>query len=145
MSALFKRRSSQLAGPGALGSLELQIMDILWSESECSVRDVARFVGRPLAYTTVMTTLDRLFKKGMLKRRKVERAFVYAPLLNRQEWNQKLAGEWVADFLTGPKSSRELLVSCLIDAVETHDSSLLQDLELKIASRRRELSKRDKS
>lgn len=144
ISALF-RHGSFKAGAGALGPLELEIMGILWSEGECSVRDVARAVGRPLAYTTLMTTLDRLFKKSMLKRRKVERAFVYEPLLTREEWNQKLAGEWVADFLTGPKASRELLVSCLIDAVETHDSSLLQELERKIASKRRELSKREQA
>ncbi|MBV9760310.1 MAG: BlaI/MecI/CopY family transcriptional regulator [Acidobacteriaceae bacterium] len=143
ISALFKRRSFK-PGSGALGPLELQVMEILWSQGECNVRDVARALARPLAYTTLMTTLDRLFKKDILNRRKVERAFVYAPLLTRHEWNRRLADEWVAGFLTRPDSSRDLLVSCLIDAVETHDASLLRELERKIASKRRELAAREK-
>jgi len=44
-------------------------MQILWSRGESSVREVARELERRLAYTTVMTTLDRLYKKGFLSRR----------------------------------------------------------------------------
>ena len=54
-------------------------MEILWERSECCVRDVVQRLKRPLAYTTVMTTLDRLYKKGLLNRHKPERAFLYAP------------------------------------------------------------------
>lgn len=118
-------------------------MEILWASGESNVREVAQAVGRPLAYTTVMTTLDRLFKKGLLARRKSDRAFLYSPLFSRQEWNRKMAGEWVEGFFTATKSSGELLVSCLVDAVGTHDEALLDELERKIAMKRRELSKRD--
>lgn len=110
-------------------------MDIVWSRGESNVRDVAEKLERPLAYTTVMTTLDRLFKKGLLDRRKAERAFIYSPRLSRQDWEQKRAGEMVAG-LAG-----ELLISCLVDKVG-HDPSLLDELERKIRIKRQELDRR---
>ncbi len=126
----------------ALGHLEFQVMEILWTQGESNVRDVAQSLQRPLAYTTVMTTLDRLFKKGLLARRKMERAFLYAPLLTRAEWDQREADDWVAGFLAGAQSSGELLVSCFVDAIGTHDEKLLTELERKIKLKRKELSKR---
>jgi predicted transcriptional regulator len=123
----------------ALGSLEFELMEILWSRGESTVRDVVQKLSRPLAYTTVMTTLDRLFKKGLLDRHKSDRAFVYSPQLSRQEWDRRRAGNLVAGFLSGPNPSRELLLSCLLDAVREHDAALLDELEKKIRSRRKEL------
>jgi hypothetical protein len=58
-----------------LGHLEGRVMDILWTQGESSVQAVIDRLERPLAYTTVMTTLDRLFKKGLLNRRKRARAY----------------------------------------------------------------------
>src|SRR5271168_2617006 len=91
-----------------LGHLELQLMEILWSRGECNVREVTAQLDRQLAYTTVMTTLDRLFKKGLLERRKSERAFLYSPRLSRSDWERQRAGELVAGFLAGPRQSGEL-------------------------------------
>jgi len=125
----------------ALGSLEFELMEILWSRGESSVRDVVPKLSRPLAYTTIMTTLDRLFKKGLLDRHKSDRAFVYLPHLSRQQWERTRAENLVAGFLSGPHPSRDLLLSCLLDAVGEHDATLLDDLEKKIRSRRKELSR----
>jgi predicted transcriptional regulator len=86
-----------------------------------------------------MTTLDRLYKKGLLARHKSERAFVYTAALTRQEWEQKRAGDFVAGFL-----SPELLISCLVDAVGQHDKALLDDLERKIKLKRKELDRKVK-
>ncbi len=93
-----------------LGPLEMQVMEVLWSCGESSVRDVVEKLEHRLAYTTVMTTLDRLFKKGLLDRQKLERAFVYSACLSSQEWNRRRAGDLVAGFLAGPQPSRELLL-----------------------------------
>jgi predicted transcriptional regulator len=134
-------RDSDAAKSLALGSLESELMEILWSCGECSVRDVVPKLSRPLAYTTVMTTLDRLFKKGLLGRRKSDRAFVYSPLFSRRDWERKRAGNLVAGFLAGPRSSREVLLSCLLDEVGQNDAALLDELEKKIRSRRKELSR----
>ena len=125
-----------------LGALEFELMEILWSHGESSVRDVVPKLGRPLAYTTVMTTLDRLFKKGLLDRNKSDRAFLYSPHFSRPEWERRRAGSLVTGFLAGPHPSRELLLSCLLDAVGEHDAKLLDELEKKIRSRRKELAKR---
>lgn len=109
-------------------------MEILWSRGESNVRDVAERVDRPLAYTTVMTTLDRLFKKGLLDRRKAERAYIYAPRLSRQDWERQVAGELVAGL------SGELLISCFLDNAG-HDPALLDELERKIKMKRKELGR----
>jgi len=117
---LFKNRTApgaNLSQSLALGTLEFEWMEILWSSGESTVRDVVQKLSRPLAYTTVMTTLDRLFKKGLLNRHKPDRAFVYSPQLSRQEWERHRAGSLVAGFLSGPHPSRELLLSCFLDAV----------------------------
>jgi predicted transcriptional regulator len=127
---------------GTLGPLEISVMGVLWTRGECSVRDVVPQLERPLAYTTVMTTLDRLYKKGFLLRRKFERAFLYSPLLSRRDWERKMAGDLIEGFLAGPSASRESLLSFLVDAVGRHDEELLEDLERKIRLKRRELCRR---
>jgi len=129
---------------GPLGPLEAEVMDILWTAGESSVHDVMTKLVRPLAYTTVMTTLDRLFKKGLLGRRKSDRAFLYVPRLSRPEWEGQRAGDLVASILARPESSGELLISRLVDAVGQHDPALLDDLERKIRRKRRELDGRTK-
>src|SRR5260370_23887422 len=80
----------------SLGRLEFDLMQILWSRGECNVRDVVQRLDRPLAYTTVMTTLDRLYKKGLLDRRMPDRAFLYSARLSHQEWERRRAGSLVA-------------------------------------------------
>ena len=125
-----------------LGPLELQVMEVLWDGGECCVRDVVERLDRKLAYTTVMTTLDRLFKKGLLDRQKSERAFLYTTRLSHQDWDRQRAGNFVAGLLTGSRPSRELMLSSLIDAVGQHDVTLLEQLEEKIRNKRMELSKR---
>jgi predicted transcriptional regulator len=143
MVRLFKSRSaaSRMASSPELGHLEVTVMEILWGRGESNVHDVVAALDRPLAYTTVMTTLDRLYKKGMLDRRKHERAFLYQPSLSRAAWEHKRAGDFVAGFLARTEPSRDLLVSCLVEAVGRHDEALLDELEKKIRDKRRELRK----
>lgn len=135
MMRWFKARSDEL------GHLESTVMEALWRQGAGNVRDVGARLGRPLAYTTVMTTLDRLFKKGLLERRKQDRAFVYSPRYSRTQWQRKRAGEFMAGYLTGPETSRDLLISCLVDAAGEQDSTLLDKLEQKIRRKRQELSR----
>ena len=126
----------------SLGRLEFQLMEILWSRGESNVRDVVQKLDHPLAYTTVMTTLDRLYKKGLLERRMPERAFLYSTRFSREEWERQRAESILTGFLAGPHPSRELLLSSFLDAVGKHDSRLLDELEKKIRSKRKELSRR---
>lgn len=124
---------------GALGRLELSVMEIVWRRGESSVRDVVARLARPLAYTTVMTTLDRLYKKNLLERRKAERAFLYSARCSRNDWERKRADSLLTGFLSRSEPSRDLLVSCLVDAAGQYDDALLEELEKKIRAKRKEL------
>jgi len=137
-------RSSQADAQLSLGRLEFDLMQILWARGESNVRDVVQYLQRPLAYTTVMTTLDRLYKKGLLERRMPDRAFLYSARMSRQEWERTRAENVLADFLTGPQTSHELLLSSFLEAVGEHDAALLEKLEKKIRRKRRELFRRDR-
>jgi BlaI family transcriptional regulator, penicillinase repressor len=65
---------------------ELELMDVLWKKGEATVQEVCDELTRPLAYTTVMTTLGLLHsKKKVLKRIKRGRAHVYQPIISRDE------------------------------------------------------------
>jgi predicted transcriptional regulator len=121
-----------------MGHLELKVIETLWASGEGNVREVVARLGLPLAYNTVMTTLDRLYKKGLLDRRKHERAYIYKPRLSRLEWQQKNAESLVEQFLAGSGAASGLLVSSLVDAVEQHDAALLDELEARIRVRRGE-------
>jgi predicted transcriptional regulator len=123
----------------SLGHLEARVMEILWARGKSSVHDVLPEMGRPLAYTTVMTTLDRLFKKGLLEREESSRTFFYTARFSRAEWEQKRA----SDFMTG--FPRDLLVSCFLELVGDQNEALLDELERKIAQKRQELQQRGKA
>ncbi|MFZ0335877.1 MAG: BlaI/MecI/CopY family transcriptional regulator [Candidatus Acidiferrales bacterium] len=141
MMPFVKSRNTTDAG-AALGRLELSVMEIMWSRGEASVRDVVAHLARPLAYTTVMTTLDRLYKKNLLDRRKEERAFRYSPRFSRGDWERKRADNLLAGFLGGSQP-RELLISCLVEAVGQSDQALLDELEKKVRAKRKELLSRN--
>jgi predicted transcriptional regulator len=132
---IFMRRDSN----AELGPLEKRVMELSWSNGEMTVREAGLGLARNLAYTTVMTTLDRLFKKGLLNRRKVDRAFLYSPKFTAAELVQRKTGELVAGLLRQSDASRELLISCLVDAVSQYDAALLEDLQRKIDSKRAQL------
>jgi len=92
--------------------LELLCLNALWTLGEGNVQAVREIVAqtRPLAYTTIMTVLDRLLRKGKLRRRKVSRAFVYSPELSRDVMRQAAIRELVEGFFDG---SEEALVEFL--------------------------------
>ena len=83
--------------------LELLCLKALWSLGEANVKEVREVVARsrPLAYTTIMTVLDRLVRKGMLTRRKVGRAFVYLPQASRDSMRRTAVRELLEGFFDG--------------------------------------------
>jgi predicted transcriptional regulator len=123
------------------GRLEVRVLEALWQrQAESSVRDL--HVDFPItAYTTLMTTLDRLHRKGVLERVKSGRAFLYRPRYTREELRLGLAENALGVILGSPLSSRPLL-SFLVDAVSRHDRALLDELERLIAEKRREQPRR---
>jgi BlaI family transcriptional regulator, penicillinase repressor len=83
--------------------LELLCLRALWSLGEGNVKAVQQVVAesRPLAYTTIMTVLDRLVRKGMLARRKVGRSFAYAPQSTRDDARRAAVRELVDGYFDG--------------------------------------------
>jgi BlaI family penicillinase repressor len=83
--------------------LELECLKVLWLLGEGNVKQVRKAVAdcRPLAYTTIMTVLDRLVRKGGVSRRKVGRSFVYSPVLSRESLRQIAVRELVRCFFEG--------------------------------------------
>jgi predicted transcriptional regulator len=112
-----------------LGDREREVLEVLWNGGEATVLTVAARLKARLAYTTVMTTLDRLYKKRLLLRQKRERAFVYRPAVSRSEWERGRASALVRGFFSRSVLNQEALLSYLVDAVQSYDDGLLERLE----------------
>lgn len=123
----------------ALGHLESEVMGVLWrGTGDLAVREVQARLGRSIAYTTVMTTLDRLYKKGLVDRRLEGRAFVYTARYARYELEAQLTGGLVGDLLAGGSAAQPLL-SNLVDAVASRDDRLLDELERLVRDKREQI------
>ena len=121
------------------GRLETRVLEALWARggSAC-VRDLRPdFPG--VAYTRLMTTLDRLYRKGTLSRVKHGRAFYYQPAGSREEMLTKLAGTTIASLLPGEQSAVRPILSQFVDTVGRHDRALLDELEALVRERKKSL------
>jgi predicted transcriptional regulator len=120
------------------GPLELRVLDALWARPRsASVRELLPGF-RNVAYTTIMTTLDRLFRKGLLTRERCGRAFAYRPARSRDELVASLASSALASLMPRDPASIRPLISAFVDEVGRRDASLLDELELEIQRRREE-------
>src|SRR5574337_309908 len=86
---------TSLGSRPALGPLEAQIMEVVWERGEVTVRDVYDVLRqqRDLAYTTVMTVMHNLHRKGLLSQRSEGNAHVYSPYQSRGEFIRAKVGE----------------------------------------------------
>ena len=122
---------------GALGSLERKTLYEIWHRKEASVREIFTVFEEKTAYTTVMTTLDRLYKKGLLKRCKDGRAFLYSPRFSPEELAKNLAQDVIGSLLDTGDAQIEPVLSCIVDVVSERDLVLLDDLERLVQEKRR--------
>src|SRR5919197_1898770 len=115
--------------PPALHPLEAEVMRELWDHGEGTVRAILdtlnRAAERPRAYTTVMTTMARLERKGLLRRRREGNADVYTPAIERELYESRRANAEV-----------EALVEQFGDAALAHFARQVERLDPK---RREEL------
>lgn len=130
----FRASSSQL------GPLEERLLEALWQRGNATVRDLVDGTCQDLAYTTVMTTLDRLFKKNLLSREAEGRAFRYTPRFTREELHREVAGEAFRQLLDASPAS-SLPLSYLVEILTERDAQLLDDLRQVVEAKRRELRK----
>lgn len=127
----------------SLGVLERRAMREIWRLGEASVRQIFDAFGEESAYTTVMTTLDRLYKKGLLARRKHRRAFLYSPRFSPEELEKTLALDVIGSLLDTGTARIEPVLACIVDAVSERDLILLDDLERLVREKRRSLTGED--
>ena len=118
-----------------LGELESAVMELLWREPGQTVNRVEERLHYPreLAHTTVLTTLDRLHRKGYLLREKQGKAFVYAPRYSREEFERGVAREVLGAMLG---QFTEPALSAFVDLVG-EDAEAFDRLETMIREKRR--------
>ncbi len=129
-----KRSSPQLEAE--FGPLEIRVLEALWARGAAAcVRDLQPdFPG--VAYTTLMTTLDRLFRKGQLLRSKSGRAFYYTPKATHDEMVSQLAQSTFKTLMPGTTSAMRPILSMFVDTVGKQDEKLLDELEALVRKRR---------
>ena len=102
--------AKQCRGPQELSRLELECMKAIWLRRAQTVSEVQESLLRPLAYTTVLTILDRLSRKGAVTRVKQGKAYVYTPSLSFELSRQEALAELLQSYFEG---SRERLMEYL--------------------------------
>lgn len=117
--------------PETLGPLESRVMNALWTGSTGTAREVFASLGEKWAYTTIMTTLDRLHKKDLLFREKEGLAWRYRPVLDREAFERANVDALAARLLGNRKG---LGLAALVDAADAETLDRLAEL---IAARRR--------
>jgi predicted transcriptional regulator len=122
-----------------LGPLERELLDTVWRLGPASVRDVLAAVEHAVAYTTAMTVLDRLYKKGILDRERVGRAYVYSAAASSEQLQSSLLMGLLKRLLGhGPQAATPVL-SNLVDTVGARDRQLLDELDRLVREKRRAL------
>jgi predicted transcriptional regulator len=124
-----------------LGPFEQQLLQELWQRGNATVRELLADGTIHQAYTTVMTTVDRLYKKGLLDRVAEGRAFRYTPRQSPQELQKVAVLDGIRQLLGNGEASA-LPLSYLVEALSTHDAQLLDELQLLVERKRRELKSR---
>lgn len=126
------RRRQPLAD--VLGPLEGEVMEIIWSQREVTVRDVHKKLAekRSIAYTTVMTTMGRLTEKGILRRVEDQPAHRYFPIVTKEQYASstvKSVVDWLVNHFRDPA------VAYFIDRVEEEDQAVIESLREAIEQR----------
>lgn len=116
-----------------LGELEQKVMNVVWSEGCATVRCVCDTIcqERDIAYTTVMTTMDRLTKKKLLKRVKVGKAYEYQATKSREELNASMSQEIIDSLLA---NYGEVAIAQFLNAVDDINPQDLKALQEKYSN-----------
>jgi predicted transcriptional regulator len=127
-------------GPGSnLGPLERQVLAAVWTRRTATVRELLADGRIWQTYPTIMTTMDRLFKKGLLDRVLEGRAFRYSPRYTPEELERAVSVNGIRQLLGSEHASLHL--SYLVEAVGAHGEALLDELQSLIDQRKAELRK----
>jgi predicted transcriptional regulator len=115
------------------GELEAVIMHRIWAhDGPVTVRDIYGELRqeRPIAYTTVMSTMDNLHRKGWLARERDGKAYRYTAVASREEYSARLMREALAD-----AGDTEVVLSHFVEAMDGEQSAALRAVVEKLARR----------
>ncbi|TNE43435.1 MAG: BlaI/MecI/CopY family transcriptional regulator [Deltaproteobacteria bacterium] len=122
-------------GSQGISGLERDVMECIWEKGRATVRDVMNCLdqSKSRAYTTIMTTMDRLFQKDLLVREREGNAYVYVPAQSRDSYWKSVAQETMQTLLT---VGGDVALSAFVDAASQEDEKNLERLEQLIQSHR---------
>lgn len=111
-----------------LGALEAQVMERVWSRGRVTVRDVVDDLAstRQLAYTTVMTIMSRLHQKGLLRRAREGKTYVYVPALSREKFRARLSRDIVRGLIA---EFGDVALAQFVAALDAVDDAHLRSLQ----------------
>jgi len=138
---MFRNLKPSLMHGSQIGPLENELLRALWTRGDATVRELVDDAAVSGAYTTIMTTLDRLYKKGLLERAAEGRAFRYRPKQSEAELQQGVVAAGLRELLSA-SNPKEAPLSFLVEAISEHDAALLDELQQAVAKKRRDLRKR---
>jgi predicted transcriptional regulator len=116
------------------GELEAKLVGAIWAMGQASVQEVIDYLGGNLNYKTIMTVLNRLTEKGILRRHKSGRAFIYTATVSREDllagvFDQIVRGMFTPEF-------RSIALAQIIETAETLDPQILDDISHLIQQRK---------
>lgn len=119
-----------------LGPLERRVLENFAQLERTNVKGMVDALGDEFAYTTVMTTLDRLFKKGYLDREMLGRAYFYSMRVTQEEMLIGQLGDAITRLIDNATRSAEPVLASIVDSVGDRDRKLLDDLERLVREKR---------
>lgn len=125
---------------GVLGSLEKNIMEVLWTKGESSGREVFERIkdSRDIALTTVLTVIERLVKKGLVNKEKGDSTYIYKPVSSKEEFSRNVSKDV---FKRVMQMSSSDAVASFVDIVANVDPKELDRLSKLIEAKKKELHK----
>ncbi len=138
---MIKRRSSSNVLPNTLGELELLVMEALWQQPHQDAKNVCSNIpsDRQPTLNTVQSTLERLYKKGLVDRIKSGHAYTYYASVSRSNLLARLMGDVIHLLHDG---RLETILSSFVNVAADLDEKSLSDLEALIARKKQELGGR---
>jgi predicted transcriptional regulator len=137
ISSIFKSKNKGIGR--VLGNLEKEIMEIIWSRGNSSVKDVHELLkrSRKIAYTTVMTVMGRLVSKGLLKRFKEGNLFIYRPSLSKEDFDEMISKNIMRGALD---NYGKRAIASFVDTLEEVSPEDIEYLSKLVESKKREIN-----
>ncbi len=117
------------------GSAELHVLEALWEKGALTGREIYEEACRfkELAYTTVLTTVGRMVKKGSIRRKKRDGIYIYEPAWTKLEFERQATSAVIKGIV---EVSPSYAVSAFVDILTEYDTDSLDEI-MKVIERRR--------